>query len=183
MKRWTVYALLDPVTDAIRYVGCTSTSLAVRLSRAMGAAKTAKRPTPMQQWLLALHAAGLRPRPRALLSVLPGVDWQLSEVAAIAAARVDCDLLNRTDGGLGMRGTTPSEATRAARSDNLRRRYTDPTAMAARQELARQAARSEPGRRQASERMRAIWSDPARAAIQRAAMRGAKARRALEQSC
>jgi hypothetical protein len=183
MKRWTIYSLHDPSTDAVRYIGCTSTSLAVRLCRAMGNAKAAKRPTPVQRWLLALYAAGQKPRAHALLSVLPRADWQQAEVAAIAAARIDCDLLNCTDGGLGMRGTKASDATREARSASLRRRYADPAALAVRQELAREAARSESSRRLSSERMRAIWSDPVRSAEMRSAMRGAKARRAKEVAC
>lgn len=171
----TIYALVDPRDGATRYIGATKMTLAQRLGSHVADARRWKTHR-CSAWIRELAAIGVRPKIVALSS--DAAEWQSAERAAIAKARLEGhDLLNQTDGGLGMLGCRPDEATKQKRSQALKRRYAaDPAQMAARQDLARQAARSEGGRAAASARMKQIWSDPVMAAQMREAMRGKQKR-------
>lgn len=55
----TIYCLIDPVTDQVRYVGCTKTSLANRLSGHCG---TSQSSNPQKRlWVRSLRNLGLKP--------------------------------------------------------------------------------------------------------------------------
>lgn len=153
MKR--IYRLRDPRDGAVRYVGATSYTLRKRLQ--MHVTLSVRNTCLSAAWVRELVALRLQPQVELIAET---DDWQAAEQDAIASARAaGAQLLNQTDGGMGVRGCKPSEATRAKRSATLKARYAnDPAQLAARQELARQAARSDAGRRAASERMTAKWA-------------------------
>lgn len=171
----TTYCLRHPKSGAIRYVGAT-TDLIRRLANHV--AQSSYQTHPCAVWVRSLVAQGLRPTIHLLVG--PSLDWARYEREYIKLFRAEGKrLLNMTDGGLGMAGCKPGAMTRAKRSRTLKTRYAnDPIQMAARQELARKAARSANGRAAASARMTAIWANPERAAAMRKCMQGAKARKA-----
>lgn len=169
-----IYVLRDPITDEIRYVGATASSLSKRL--ALHLVLSRKSTTKCAAWVRGLVSDGAKPK---IEGVMPSdTDWQILETQAIALLRfAGFSILNSTDGGMGCWGCFPDANTRAKRSKTLKSRYAnDPRQMAIRQELMRNAARSPAARKAASERMRSIWSDPVRSAEMRARMKGAKKR-------
>lgn len=98
-REWHVYALRDPRSNAIRYVGIT-TNLQKRYSSHL----KAKDATPRGIWIRELLAANLAP----ILEVLEtgeDADCQTPERRWIATLRATgCDLTNTTDGGNGTAG-------------------------------------------------------------------------------
>lgn len=54
---WTVYGLIDPRTGHVRYVGCTSLTLARRVALHLSEPGD----TPKRAWITDLRVAGLRP--------------------------------------------------------------------------------------------------------------------------
>lgn len=171
----TIYVLRDPETNAVRYVGATSTPLAKRL--ALHQVLSVGLNTRCSAWIRDLASRGLKPRIHAVYR--DELFWELVEAATIRLLREHgADLLNMTAGGMGCHGCIPDERTRAKRSRTLKAHYAaDPKAMAERQEYARVAARSPNSRRAASERMKKIWSDPKLSAEMRARMVGSRARK------
>lgn len=167
----TIYLLRDPRDGRVRYVGATSNRLAKRLQ--LHVILSAKTTTRCAAWIRELTAARMAP---SIEEILVADDWQTAERAAIAGLRAaGADLLNMADGGMGVSGCRPSDATREKRSATLKARYAnDPAQMAARQELMRNAGRSQASRKAASARMTAIWSNPERAADMRARMKKAR---------
>lgn len=154
MKR--IYVLIDPRDCAVRYVGATQSKLYRRCATHRAMSK--KTTTPVAGWIRELMALGLRPQIRPFGD--PTDAWEGAERQAILHFRGQgADLLNVADGGMGCHGVIPSSTTRTKRSATLKARYAnDPAQMAARQELARCAGRSEAARRSASERMTAKWA-------------------------
>lgn len=107
MKTTFIYALLDPRTNAIRYVGkaddphrrwrrhCTETGR-----------------THRHWWIAQLCATGHKPTLR-ILEEVPCSEWIQREVWWIAHLRQNgCDLTNHCAGGNGAPGISPSSATR-----------------------------------------------------------------------
>jgi hypothetical protein len=92
----TIYALVDPRTDKIRYVGKTTWPLAHRLRTHMADA-TAKPHTRRARWVNGLRAEALRPTIRAL-EVVPTAEWETAERRWIRRL-AHCDLTNATEGG------------------------------------------------------------------------------------
>lgn len=88
----TLYALVDPRTAQIRYIGRTSQSLVARLRGHCDYAARYRSTTPLMRWLRALIAAGVSPRIRALAVVSDELADQ-AERQLIAGHR---DLLNVT---------------------------------------------------------------------------------------
>lgn len=158
MKR--IYVLCHPKTNTIRYVGATSykhlnSRLKVHIAMAIKGA-TSK----VAAWIRRLHEQGLHPT----IQLLEGwtYAWEAAETRCIATYRqAGAKLLNMADGGMGPWGCKPSDATRSKRSVTLKARYAnDPAQMAARQQFARDAARSPQSRAAASARMKRLWADP-----------------------
>lgn len=106
-----LYALRDPVTRVVRYVGITrdpAQRLGAHLNRF-----ALKRPSHKNHWLRGLVARGMAP----LLTILAETDEHAApalEIATIAAYRAaGYNLTNVTMGGEGVRGLVHSAQTRA----------------------------------------------------------------------
>lgn len=105
MKTVRIYALLDPGTGAVRYVGKTTTTLRRRVSQHMSAARC-KRRLRLHRWL---NKIGCRPRVILLEEVAAGVDWQSRECRWIRRFLLHrCQLCNATAGGEGLCGYVPT---------------------------------------------------------------------------
>jgi len=98
-----VYALVDPRTDSVCYVGHTTQSLDKRLSNHMSAAKRSP-DRPVCSWINELTEQGCSPLARVLEMIGPGSDWESIERGWIAHYRKVGWLANLTDGGLGWSG-------------------------------------------------------------------------------
>lgn len=103
--KWTVYALRDPISNTIRYVGWTSLSVKTRLRRHRYEIlrKTGDAWTHMHHratWLRSLLDKGLWPTIEVLESGF-GEGFEATERKWIAHFRSLGDLTNTTDGGEG----------------------------------------------------------------------------------
>lgn len=105
----TIYALCEPDSGEIRYVGKTVSSLGTRLSQHLCAARKGKR-THLHCWLRSLAN-----RPTIVtLELVPYADDAEAEKRVIADLRSrGARLTNATDGGEGKKGCYHSEETRA----------------------------------------------------------------------
>jgi len=109
-----VYALLDPETEEVRYVGFTRFTLEKRLQEHLcDGFKTHRR-----NWIQSLRRRGLRPT-ITLLETVVEEPWQAREQWWIKHCReAGCNLVNGTDGGDGM--NNPSEEVRRKCGDAQR---------------------------------------------------------------
>lgn len=110
-RAWEIYALIDPRTSQIRYVGVTfrkKRRFNEHMSRAMKGGKTHR-----DCWIRSLVAAGFQPTYQVLETGI-GAGWQAAEIRLIASHRVMSNLCNHTDGGDGTPGLSPSEKCRKA---------------------------------------------------------------------
>jgi hypothetical protein len=106
-----IYALCEPNSEIIRYVGKTANSPEQRL-RSHLAPSSLKPKNHRTDWLRSLVKQGLKP---ALFVLEETTDdcWQEAECRWIAQLRsLGCDLVNSTNGGDGVSGNKPSEATK-----------------------------------------------------------------------
>jgi hypothetical protein len=118
----TIYALLDPITKDIRYVGKTVQKLSVRLGAHISATRMAplrnKRRLHVQLWIAPLLEANLKPIIVELELVPAGQNWVHAEQNWIAKCRSQgLRLTNETDGGEGVLGHRHSAATCARLSE------------------------------------------------------------------
>jgi hypothetical protein len=104
-----IYALTDPRTGAVRYVGKTAVSPRERLCNHISEARNGRKTHLLRcVWIAELLLAGLKPIMSILDTVSDGGDWQASEKHWISHYRAtDCDLLNVTHGGNGSSGLSP----------------------------------------------------------------------------
>lgn len=110
-RQWEIYALSDPRTSIVRYVGVTFRAkrrFNEHLSRAMRGGKTYR-----DCWIRSLVNEGVRPLYR-VIEHGRGDGWQDRERFWIAHYRLECKLTNLTDGGDGTPGLLPSEKCRQA---------------------------------------------------------------------
>jgi len=117
---FTVYVLKDPVTDEVRYVGCTHQKLQQRLSTHVSLARAGKRDNSCYAWVRALDKRGLRPLIAEVSTHFMQHQAATAEVAAIAHYRTTTDLLNKADGGPGAAGVRRSKRTRKLMGDAKR---------------------------------------------------------------
>jgi hypothetical protein len=104
---WYIYALMDPRTQEIRYVGMTA-NLPKRLAQHLQ--KVQENPYKTN-WINQLRREGLKPV-MTILDQGTG-DWQATEQRWITELRTKgCPLTNLTDGGDGAFGRVLSEASR-----------------------------------------------------------------------
>jgi hypothetical protein len=137
-----VYALIDPRTSQIRYVGKHSGYVNSRLRGHLYEACNGHRHNHRLAWLRQLLALGLEPSVQVLATASTAVDLIPLEQAWITGLRlVGMDLTNGTDGGEGM--PNPSEQTRV----KLRGRP--------------QVGWSPAAREAARQKMLSRWADPA----------------------
>jgi hypothetical protein len=94
-KTAVIYALLDPRTEAIRYVG-KANDVNKRLTSHIRDSK--RRNTPVCCWIRKLVANGLKPKTKVLETV-DYSQWQVREKHWIAKMRQVHNLLNLASGG------------------------------------------------------------------------------------
>lgn len=111
----TIYGLVDPRTDQLRYVGKTILPLSQRLKGHLyQATKVRRRHTCV--WIRSLVRAGLQPEIFEIETV--GENWAEAEQFWIAYFRmIGADLTNQTTGGEGVPGLSISEETRRKMSE------------------------------------------------------------------
>lgn len=95
----TIYALRDPNTDAIRYVGKTSAALGTRISRHLAKARHKPSEAAVLVWIRSLMDAGVGPKAE-VLEVVPDRLGDAAEIIWIAQMRqIGIELLNQARGG------------------------------------------------------------------------------------
>lgn len=120
-----IYGLVDPITNVLRYVGKTRTSITARLRAHFRDRCHCHR----TMWLKSLRLAGLMPRV-VILDQVPLADGSDAEIQMIAFIRsTGAELLNGTDGGDGLSNVTP--AVRRKMSESRLRQPTNPMAIQA----------------------------------------------------
>jgi hypothetical protein len=100
MVEWIIYAIIDPYTQRVRYVGKTQHGMRVRIAQHMHQAMTRK--TGKDKWLYGFIKDGIMPRVRVLESGV-GDEWPEAESRWIAHFQALHEpLLNSTHGGDGV---------------------------------------------------------------------------------
>lgn len=95
-----IYALVDPRTDQVRYIGKTHCELRDRMHLHMSAARKGK-PTKCARWIQELQQAGIAPK-IVCLETVPYGDWPEAEARWMdLARRSGCDILNQQGAGGG----------------------------------------------------------------------------------
>jgi hypothetical protein len=121
VKPTIIYALIDPLTGEIRYVGKTISTPSQRLAVHLYYARKNHR-TGCARWLKRLSDVGLRPEIYVLQTAHE--DWQEVERFWIAKLRQDgVSLLNHTAGGDGLNEYSHTETARANMRESQRLRY------------------------------------------------------------
>lgn len=90
-KRWQVYALCDPTTQEIKYIGVTHSTLYQRLCEHLSDVK--REFTPKSSWIKGLLIEGSKPIIKPLCDGNGG-DWKSQELAYIEKYRAIGGLLN-----------------------------------------------------------------------------------------
>lgn len=100
----SIYALVDPRTMALRYVGATRNALVKRVRQHLAPEKLARK-TLLAAWLRELVAYGLRPYIMLIEHVAAYADWREAEKQRISELRAQGhDLTNDHEGGTGPDG-------------------------------------------------------------------------------
>lgn len=116
---YCVYALLDPETEEIRYIGKTVAALHTRLSQHIYAAKSNKWKSHVNTWIRSVLNRGLRPIAKPLTFVDDKEILSQEEIRLIAYYKKrGARLTNLTDGGDGAPGRILSEASRKKMSES-----------------------------------------------------------------
>ena len=117
-----IYALIDPDTDEVRYVGKTE-NLRKRLTEHCNITKVK---TAKDKWVASLIMQGKRPKMTVLKECTPDT-WQESEKRLIAHYRsVSPLVVNTSDGGFGNKQSLyPSKLSIIAITDEMRQRIKD----------------------------------------------------------
>lgn len=192
----TIYALHDPESGELRYVGKTKNKLRTRILQHKHHALWLKKRNHLHNWLCALDARGLTPVGSVLEQLPADGDWQSAERRWISHYRsLGYKLLNGTDGGEGVSGRVwrPSpehiEASRQKmlghvqgeewlrrKSESLRKHYENPEAYAVRANFCREINARPEVRAKQSEAAKKRWADPEFKQRVSAAMRGKRKR-------
>ena len=109
MKTVTIYALTDPTTRQVMYIGATSKTAKERLDQHVRSARH-KQGNPRTKWIAGLLSNGLRPG-LVVIEVDADPKRETFWISQINPAR----LLNSTKGQDGAPGIAPSDSTRNAR--------------------------------------------------------------------
>jgi hypothetical protein len=116
-----IYALSDPITGRLRYVGKANNS---KKRLASHIRDSRRRNTPVCCWIRALAAKGQAPV-LTVLELVPSAEWQDAERRLIAEYRVKAKLLNVADGG------DDQKCPEATRKDNAKYLRIDPSIVGA----------------------------------------------------
>lgn len=108
MREVKIYALVDPFTDEIRYVGKTVKSLSSRLSNHLYNAKVTKHNKHLSNWILLLLSKGKKPL-IINIETCQNSNWKQKEKYWISFYP---NLINLTEGGDGSQGYCHSEEVR-----------------------------------------------------------------------
>ena len=125
MAAFTTYALFDPVTGEMRYVGKTAQGVAVRMNEHRSCARMGKR-THLYCWIRSLAKSGYEPRCEVLGTYQTEREMNEAEVSLIAEYRGMARLVNHVGGGEGVSGWRHSNETRARISAAIRARPRKP---------------------------------------------------------
>ncbi len=99
MKITQIYALIDPITNKLRYIGGTTQDLKHRLYQHITYAMTKKKQTHLSCWIRSLLDKSLKPTIQTFL-VCKGNTFYEEEIECIAICKdLGCDLTNSTIGG------------------------------------------------------------------------------------
>jgi hypothetical protein len=127
MEKFIVYALVDPRTDQIRYIGKSSVGMERPRSHVEPGRIANESNLHKARWLQQLVTDGLRPIIRVLQSGQSDDEILQMERDWIARARAEgWPIVNLTDGGEGTAGCIPSAETRAKMSAAHRGRVFSP---------------------------------------------------------
>ena len=109
----TIYALIDPRTDKVRYIGKTQYDVGFRLQQHLARASNAKFKSHKNNWLRQLLALNLTPRVEILDVLDDHMDWQSTERQYIEDGHLQgWPLTNSTNGGDGWSGHHTEETKR-----------------------------------------------------------------------
>lgn len=109
MRPTSIYALIDPRSKAIKYVGKTLQPMQARLSTHFSYARKGLH-TYCARWLKGLLDAGLRPEVR-ILEIVENENWAERECFWISSLTLEgCTLTNLTAGGGGINSYRHTEA-------------------------------------------------------------------------
>ncbi len=107
-----IYTLVDPETNAIRYIGKTTTSLRERLTNHLCEKKDDRK----NRWINKLKRQGLKPLIQ-LIEEVPIDAWRERECYWIAYYHAQgCDLTNTSLGGLGLGYCAPETRAKIAKT-------------------------------------------------------------------
>lgn len=120
-KPVTIYGLVDPITNEIRYVGKTVATPQHRLTVHLAEEGRSLRKRKVLAWFAGLRSAGERPQIIVLEVVQPGCNWTEAEQFWIAYFRfIGARLCNLTTGGDGACGCVQSEESKRKRADKVK---------------------------------------------------------------
>jgi len=101
--KWRIYALKDPRTKLVRYVGWTRQSMVARLGEHIADSVSSQK-THKQKWILSMLSIGIKPTAE-ILQEGEGAGWAEAEQYWIKRHRSSgAKLTNGTDGGDGIIG-------------------------------------------------------------------------------
>jgi hypothetical protein len=98
MKEYKIYALIDPITDSVRYVGVTTGYLSSRLSQHKHAAIKKNSGTRVYKWIRSLVAQNMFPKIK-LIEICDKEAWEKREKFWIKQFN---NLTNTHEGGVGV---------------------------------------------------------------------------------
>lgn len=125
-REWSIYVLIDPRSNEVRYVGWSS-DVRARFGAHLREAKRAR--THKERWIAGLLAAGLRPICEVVETGL-GEGWADAERRQIADYRAaGARLTNATDGGDGISGYRATPEYRARLSAMRKGRPASPASV------------------------------------------------------
>ena len=98
----TIYALCDPITNKIRYIGQTTLNPLCRLTQHINNALGYKNKSHLYCWIRKLNQNNQRPKVKILQE---NAEWNVDEITWIEQAKLmGIDLVNHTRGGNGIVG-------------------------------------------------------------------------------
>lgn len=155
-----IYALVDPRTGDVRYVGKTSQKLRTRLRAHINRSAESRGARHCASWIASLSDIGIAPEIRAL-EQLPGPDWEEAEKRWIRFYRESgAQLVNMTEGGGSHKGRLPTDEVRKKISQAAKKQFQSEAARMAAAEYGRKTWKDPETARRLLEARRASASDP-----------------------